>query len=186
MKDIIRLTEADLHALVNEAVKIYIKEAVNPIGKIQELIQQANDAYHNALSVQGNTEYPLMDKDGNPYGLKGDIRLDGRGYIIIPFSSWSYGSYSPEKIKVLTKTNGKIKLIQGDWMENGWKDARKMLNQIIRDAQIGNGNFQNYDPRWEDSDTPEEYKANKAALRDMNRKIGRKASVGMDYIGKNY
>lgn len=186
-KSILRLTESELKGLIRESVISIVSEAINPIAKIQELIQQANAAYHNALEVQGASEkWPLMDKEGTPYGLSGDVRLDGRGYIVIPFTSWSYGGYSPERIRVLTKAGGKIRVIQGDYMESGWKDARKMLNQIIRDAQTGNGYFQNYDPNWESTDTPEEYKANKSALKAMNKSIGMKSNVGTDYITKNY
>lgn len=185
-KSILRLTESELKGLIRESVISIVSEAINPITKIQELIQQANAAYHNALEVQDNDEWPLMDKEGTPYGLKGDVKLDGRGYIIIPFTSGAYGGYEPVKIRVLTKAGGRIRIIQGDYMEEGWKDARKMLKQIIRDAQTGNGYFQNYDPNWESADTPEEYKANKAALRNMNKQIGMKANSGMDYISKNY
>lgn len=186
-KRYLRLTESDLRQVVREAAtKILTEMAVDPTIKVQQLIQQANDAYRQTIEVQGQTEWPLMDKEGNPYGLSGEIRLDGRGYIIIPFNGGSYSPYNPEKIKVLTRAGGRIRLYPGDYMNNGWKDAAKMLKQIIRDAQIGNGHFQNYDPNWENSDNPEEYKANKAALRGMNKQIGRKASAGMDYIGKNY
>jgi hypothetical protein len=172
--------------LIESVIRRCVNEAIDPVAKIQEFIQQANAAYHNALEVQDNDEWPLMDKEGTPYGLKGDIKLDGRGYIIIPFTSGAYGGYEPVKIRVLTKAGGRIRIIQGDYMEEGWKDARKMLKQIIRDAQTGNGYFQNYDPNWESADTPEEYKANKAALRNMNKQIGMKANSGMDYISKNY
>lgn len=184
----IRLTESQLHKIIKESVNKVLNEAADPIAKIQSLIQQANDAYHEAAEAQGGDPNPLMDKDGTAYGLQGDVRLDGRGYVIIPFtsqSSWSEYT-SPAKIRVLTKAGGRIKILNGDYMTEGWKDAAKMLKSIIKHAQIGIGNFQNYDASWENSDTPEEYKANKAALRDMNKKIGRRAGTGVDYIGKNF
>ena len=186
MKKIIRFTESDLHNIVMESVRRCMNEAVDPVAKIQALIQQANDAYHHALEVQGESErWPLMDKEGTPYGLTSDIKLNGSGYIIIPFNG-AYGMYTPEKIKVLTRASGRIRIYPGDYMDNGWKDAAKMLKQIIRDAQIGNGHFENYDPNWEDADTPEQYKANREALRAMNKQIGRKSNSGMDYISKGY
>lgn len=185
-QDKARLIESKIRRIIRESVNSVINEAIDPVAKIQEFIQQANAAYHNALEVQGNDEWPLMDKEGTSYGLKGDVKLDGRGYIIIPFTSGAYGGYEPVKIRVLTKAGGRIRIIQGDYMEEGWKDARKILKQIIRDSQTGNGYFQNYDPNWESADTPEEYKANKAALRNMNKQIGMKANSGLDYISKNY
>ena len=187
MKKVIRLTESDLHNIVMESVKRCMNEAVNPVAKIQALIQQANEAYHNADEIQGGTEWPLMDREGMPYGLSSDIKLDGRGYVIIPFNGTSYSEYSePVKIRVLQKVGGKIRIIAGDTWTEGWKDVSKMLKRIIKDAHIGIGNFQEYDPNWESADTPEEYQANKAALRDFNKKIGRRASSGMDYLGKSF
>ena len=126
-----------------------------------------------------------MDKEGTPYGLTGDIKLNGRGYIIIPFNG-AYGMYTPEKIKVLTRAGGRIRIYPGDYMNNGWKDAAKMLKQIIRDAKIGNEYFVNYDPNWDYSETPEQNKEYREALRKMNKQIGRKASAGMDYLSKGY
>ena len=183
----LRLTESELKQVVREAaMKIITEMAADPTINIQQLIQQANDAYHHALEVQGKTErWPLMDKDGTPYGLTGDIKLDGRGCVVIPFDG-AYDVYTPEKIKVLTRAGGRIRINQGDYMNSGWKDAAKMLKQIIGDAQIGNGHFEKYDPNWESAETPEEYKANKEALRGMNKEIGRKASAGMDYLSKGY
>lgn len=182
-----KLTESELRQVIKESVmKIITEIKVDPVAKVQQLIQQANDAYQQAIQVQGQTEWPLMDKEGNPYGLSGNIKLDGRGYVVIPFNGGSYSPYSPEKYKVLTKAGGRVRLLPGDYMNNGWKDAAKALKQIIRDAQIGNGHFEKYDPNWESADTPEEYKANKEALRGMNKEIGRKAKAGMDYLGKAY
>lgn len=156
-----------------------LNEAIDPISKIQNLIAQANDAYHQADNEQGGTEWPLMDRDGNPYGLSSDIKLDGRGYVIIPFTAWQYSEYSqPVKIRVLKKVGGKVKIISGDYYEEGWKDVSKMLKRIIKDAQIGIGHFKEYDPNWEET-------SDKSSLRDMNKKIGRKASAGMENLSEN-
>jgi len=163
-----------------------INEAVDPVSKIQALIQQANDAYHNADSEQGGTEYPLMDKHGDIYGLSSDIELNGRGYIIIPFTAPSYSNHSdPVKIKVLSKVGGKIKIFQGDYFEEGWKDASKLLKSIIKDSDIGIGHFKEYDPNWENSDSKEEKTNNKSLLKAMNKKIGRNVSAGMDSVSEN-
>lgn len=185
-KKVIKLTESDLHKIVENTVRKLVSEAIDPVSKIQALIQQANEAYHQAAELQGGGEWPLMDKEGSPYGLSKDIILDGRGYINIPFNSGAYGSYSPERIRVITKAGGKIRIIKGDGLEPGWKYASKLLKQIINDAQIGNGYFQNYNPSWEDADTPEDYKANRQSLRNMNKQIGLRANTGMDYITKRY
>ena len=159
--------------------RYYLNEAVNPLDKIQALIDQANSAYAQAIEHQGETEWPLMDKDGEVYGLSGSIRLDKRGYIIIPINgspySFKYLTYGPVKIKVFTQSGGRIRILNGDYWDEGWKDARKILNNIIRDAKIGNSYFSEYDPSWEDE-------GNKAALRDMNKRIGRRSNAGMDYL----
>ena len=188
MKQIVRLTESDFHQFIHAAVRKALNEAIDPVAKIQTLIQQANDAYYKAQQAQDGDEWPLMTRNGEIYGLSGDIRLDGRGYIIIPFTApnrWSEYA-SPEKIRVLTKAGGKIRIIQGDYFDEGWKDAAKYLKKIIKDAEIGIGHFQNYDASWENSASPEEYKANKTSLRDLNKKIGRNTSAGQDYLEKNY
>lgn len=184
MKQMIK--EQQPRSIISNIVRQSINEAIDPVSKIQSLIQQANDAYHNADNEQGGTEWPLMDKRGNSYGLASDIKLDGRGYIIFPFNGGDYSGYSDiVKIKVLTKSGGKIHIIPGDWYQEGWKDASKLLKKIIKDAEIGIGNFKEYDPNWETSDSKEELKANKSALRNMNKKIGRYATAGMDYISEN-
>jgi len=152
-----------------------LNEAVNPLDKIQALIDQANSAYEQAIEHQGETEWPLMDKEGTIYGLSGNIRLDKRGYIIIPINGSPYSSYEPVKIRVFTQRGGKIKIIPGDYWDEGWKDAKKILNNIIRDANIGNAHFSEYDPSWEDE-------GNKSALRGMNKRIGRRADAGMEYL----
>ncbi len=156
---------------------------IDPVQKIQALIDQANQAYQQTKETQGETEWPLMDKEGETYGLKGDIILDKRGYIIIPTDGGAYGNYAPQKIRVLTKSGGKVRVIQGDYFEEGWRDAAKILKQIIRDAEIGNGHFREFDPAWEDSQgDKEQMKANKAALRQMNKNIGRKSNAGFEYL----
>lgn len=153
----------------------YLNEAVNPLDKIQALIDQANSAYAQAIEHQGETEWPLMDKDGEVYGLSGSIRLNKRGYIIIPINGSPYSSYEPVKIKVFTQHGEKVRILNGDYWSEGWKDARKILNNIIRDANIGNSHFTEYDPSWESE-------GNRAALKDMNKRIGRHSNAGMDYL----
>ena len=128
-----------------------------------------------------------MDKKGNSYGLKGQIKLDGRGYVIIPFIDVSngWGDYSTtEKIRVLKRVNGKVQIIKGDYFEEGWRDVQKKLKQIIRDAQIGNEYHKNYDPSWEDSDSREQFQTNRSNLKNMNKQIGRIANAGMEYLNK--
>ena len=165
------------------AKRTILIEAVDPVAKIQQLIDAANQAYQNALKSQNmDEEEPLMDKDGDTYGLSGEIKLTGNGYIIIPLRSY-FGNLGAEKIKVLTKQGGKVKLFNGDFYDQGWKDAKKILNNIIRDAEIGSKHFQNYDPSWEDdTDTP--YSERMANLKAHNKSIGRNANAGRDYITK--
>ena len=163
-----------------------LNEAYDPIQKVQAMIDAANNAYRDAKAKQEDT-LALMDKEGTTYGLKSDIKLDGRGYIHFPFvGASSYSSYTPEKIKVLTKVGGKVRLNLGDFYDSGWKDALKLLKQIIKDAEIGNGHFEQYDPNWEDAESKEDFNEKQKALRDMNKRIGRKANVGSEYIEKKY
>lgn len=198
-KNVLRLSENELKGMIRESVERCIKKRfmglnealVNGepsiVAKVRELIDRANEAYHQANEKQGGTDWPLMDRHGNIYGLSSDIKLDKRGYITIPFNGFKYSEYStPVKIRILQKVGGVVKIIQGDMWNEGWKDARKLLNNIIKDAQIGNGYFENYDPNWESSDTPEEFKANQSSLKAMNKQIGRNASTRMDYITKIY
>ena len=178
MKRKIRLSESDLHRIIKESVKKVLKEGkvVDYKERIMSLINDANNAYNNAVESQDGSDMPLMDKKGNFYGLSGQITLDRNGYVTIPFQGMQFGDYEyPEKIRVLKKVNGKVCLIKGDYNEEGWRDVQRMLKNIIRDAQIGNGYFTNYDPAWEDSETREDYEMNRSNLRDMNKKIGRNA-----------
>jgi hypothetical protein len=72
-------------------------------------------------------------------------------------------------------------LFQGDFYDEGWKDARKLLKQIISDAEIGAGYFKDFNPDWEMAQTSDERKANVASIRNMNKRIGRKSSTGIEY-----
>lgn len=151
---------------------------------IQPLIQQANESFMQAKEYCDNDDYPLMDKEGESYGLKGEIKLDGRGYIIFPFIN-TYGNNSNvEKIKVLQKRQGVLTLVKGDYFNEGWNDAKKMLKKIIKDAQRGIEYFKGYDSSWEYSETDDEFKTNRENLRQFNKQIGRKSNVGLDYLDR--
>ena len=159
-----------------------IKEGVarDPMTVIMSLIDAANNAYEQAAAEQDGDTTPLQDKDGNMYGLSGKIRLDGRGYITFPFvSAFKWGDYTPEKIRVLTKAGGKVRFFDGDYFTEGWKYAKKLLNNIIKHASIGTAYFKNYDPNWE-----YQGKEGKEALKQMNKQIGRRAKTDMEYINE--
>lgn len=168
--------------IISETINRHLNEAADPVSKIQSLIAQANDAFRKAAEAQDGDVYPLMDKKGNVYGLTSYIKLDGRGNIIIPIDGGAYSEYQPTKIKVLQKAGGKVRIFPGDFYDEGWKDAAKILKNIIRDSEIAIGYNKEYDMRWEDAETPEDRKANKEALKTMNKKIGRVSSAGMDYL----
>lgn len=173
--------------MIKESVKSILFEYKNPIDNVQLLIAAANNAYNEALTFQDGNDYPLMDKRGNTYGLNGKITLDKRGYITIPFKDGTngFGDYSlTEKIRVLRQVNGKWQIIQGWAMEEGWRDVQKILKQIIRDAQIGNEYFKNYDASWESAESDEEYNSNINSLKDMNKRIGRNTNIGGEYLSK--
>ena len=168
----VNINESALKSIVRNV----LEEAVDPIAKIQSEIDAANQAYHQALEHQGGGDMPLMDREGTCYGLSGDIKLDGRGYVTIPYTD-AYKSYTPVKIRVLQRVGGKIRIIPGDYWDEGWKDVRKHLRRIVKDAEIGNGMHSEYDPAWEEGGAD-----NKAALRNLNKKIGRKADAGMEFL----
>lgn len=182
-KRIIRINESQLRNIVTESVKRLINEAADPIEKINALINQANSAYKEAAEYLGGDEYPLMDKDGNSYGLTGNIKLDGRGYIIFPFNGF-FGMYEPQRIRIISKAGGKVRILQGDYYTEGWRDAAKLLKSVIKDAKRGIGHFENYDPNCETSETKDEYNANIASLKNMNKHIGLKADTGKEHISK--
>jgi hypothetical protein len=183
IKNTIRLTESDLHNIIKESVNKILREGVGiedspVVRRIQELIDSANDAFHNAKEICDDNRC-LMDKNEDVfYGLRADIYLDGRGYVNIPFDNYE-GTIS---IKVIKKLRGKIVLNKGDLYTEGWDDVKKLLKKIIRDAEIGIKHFQGYDPNWETSESPEELKANRQSLRNFNKSIGRKSNAGMDYL----
>lgn len=184
----INLTESRLRQIVAESIDNVLIEAKDPTSVINALIQSANEAVLKAVE-ECEDNYPLMDKNGELYGLNGEIKLDGRGYIIFPFTQLNYGSQSysrPERIRILTKEHGMLKLVHSDYWTEGWEDAKKILKCIIKDAQRGISHFNLYDPSWEDSETPEEFKSNKEQLRNFNKTIGRKADTGMSYLQKKY
>jgi hypothetical protein len=185
-KNLIRLTEGDLHRIIKESVKNVLKEAKDPTIVIQSLIQQANESFMQAKQYCED-EWPLMDKEGETYGLSSEIKLDGRGYVIIPFIGNRYGNYNGiEKIKVLQKRRGIVTVIKGDDFIEGWKDVKKLLNSIIKDSKRGIEYFKGFDPDWEESETKDEFKANRENLRQFNKQIGRKSNVGMEYLNKRY
>lgn len=171
----IRLTEANLRRIVTEATMRILREARDPMANINALIGQANEAYQSLVDEFGHG-YLLMDREGNSYGLKGNIRLDGRGYIVIPFDD-PYGVYTPERIKILTKAGGRLRIIKGDWGELGWSDAKKLLNNIIKDAERGLGHLRDYDPNWEDEDS---YPDGKQMIKDFNKSHGFKVGANMN------
>ena len=181
--------ENRIHRIIKESVNNILLEASDPTAKVQALIDQANAAYQKAAQYQDGDEYPLMDRKGESYGLTGPIKLFGHGYIYIPFNAWKYSGRDytePIKIRILTKAGGRVRFVPGDWDTEGWKDARKMLNDIIKDAERGIGHFQNYDPNWETAENEEEYQSNVANMKAMNKQLGLRSNTGKDYIEKRF
>lgn len=171
-----KLTGSNLRHLVAESATRILREARDPMNNINALIDQANEAYQRIVDEFGPGLH-LMDREGNSYGLKGNIRLDGRGYIIIPFDD-PYGSYTPERIRILTKAGGKLRIIKGDYWDAGWNDAKKLLKNIIKDAERGYGHLQDYDPNWEDE---ESYTDGRQRIKDFNKSHGFNAGANMPY-----
>lgn len=181
-KKIIKLKESDLHKIIKESVNRILNEERNPLSKIQDLIQQVMDIYNQAKQEQDGDNYPLMDREGNSYGLKGNIKLMKNGYITIPLIYELGKQEEIVKIKVFSQRQGKVVIENGDYYSEGWKDAKKILNKIIKDANISSNYFKNYDPNIEYSNNNDEYKKNKSKLQDFNIQIGRNKNAGIDYI----
>ena len=175
----IRINETRLRQIVTESINRALNEAVDAVERVTSLIDTANKAYEDAAAYTEDT-MPLVDKDGDSYGLVQPITLK-RGHVIIRYND-PYRKYMDMDIRVLAKQNGKTVLVNGDFWDEGWKDAKKELNQIIKDAERGRKHFQGYDPNWEEADTPEDFKANRERMEKFNKSIGVKPKRGVDLI----
>jgi hypothetical protein len=182
-RQIIKINENKLQHIIMESIKMVLNESTNVVETVNDLINAANQAYIDAVNFTGD-KYALMGKDGISYGLKELVALK-RGRVIITYDD-IYNSHIDMNVKVLEKRNGKIYIINGDYFDEGWKDVRKELNQIIKDAERAKQHMQNYDPNWEDADTLEDFKANKAKMKNFNKSIGLKADTGLDQIRNNF
>jgi hypothetical protein len=145
----------------------------NIIAKIQNLIDQANNAYQEVYTEYGDNMC-LMDKNAEIYGLSGKIVLSKNGLIKIPMVD-NYNFYTDHKlqaIKVFTKIGGKYTFYKDELGGEDWRYAKKILANIIADAKRFKEDMAGYDPNWED---PNE--GNPQAIRDFNKKSRVKADA---------
>lgn len=176
------INENRVNRIISESIKKVLNESVDVVSKVKELVDAANKAYIDAFETCGL--FPLIDKEGDSYGLKDEI-VFSRGRVIIMYSD-VYNKHMNMNVKVLAKQGGEVKLIKGDYMTEGWNDIKKALTQIINDAERGKQHMQNYDPRWEEAETPEEFSANKEKMKGFNKSVGMRANTGIDQISKKY
>ena len=179
----IRINETRLKQIVTESVNRVLNEAVDAVERVTSLIDTANNAYEDAAEYTGDC-MPLVDKDGDSYGLVQPIALK-RGHVVIRYND-PYRKHMDMDVRVLAKQNGKIVIVNGDFWDEGWKDVKKELNRIIKDAERGRKDFQGYDPNWETADTPEDFKANRTSMEKFNKSIGVTPKRGVELIKKNY
>ena len=173
-----KITENSIRKIIRESLYEIAKvpRGGNFLATVQNLIAQANNAYNEAVQ-KCEDDTPLMDREGDSYGLVGQIVLTKTG--VVKFTLKYALSREPEThvVKVMSiKRNGDVVPIQGDYWEEGWKDVRKILNGIIKDAQRGMQYFTNYDPSIEELPA----KQGKQAMRDFNKSIGRVPTAGTD------
>ena len=179
----IRINETRLKQIVTESVNRVLNEAVDAVERVTSLIDAANNAYEDAADYTGDS-MPLVDKDGDSYGLVQPITLK-RGHVVIRYND-PYRKHMDMDVRVLAKQNGKTVIVNGDFWDDGWKDVKKELNRIIKDAERGRKYFQGYDPNLETADTPEDFKTNRASMEKFNKSIGVTPKRGVELIKKNY
>lgn len=177
MNHMSNIRENRLNRIISEAVRKVISEGANVIDKFSELVNSANEAYRRNVEEFGE-KMSLMDREAECYGLSSDIRIFGNGYIVFPFTGWQYSAYDkPEKIKVFTKSGGKPRLYKDELhYQYDYRDAKKLLKQVISDAERYRKDMEGYDPNWED-----EGDGNPKAIRDFNKSIGVRAGARKPY-----
>lgn len=171
------IRENRLNRIISEAVRKVINEGTSVVDKFSELVNSANEAYRRNVEEFGG-EMSLMDREAECYGLSSDIRILGNGYIVFPFTGWQYSAYGkPEKIKIFTKAGGKVKLYKDELHYSyDYRDAKKLLKQVISDADRYRKDMEGYDPNWEDKED-----GNPKAIRDFNKSIGVRAGARKPY-----
>lgn len=156
---------------------ILLKEAYNRnvLEKIQSMIDQANMAFESNMNEYGDsTKLCLLNKEGGLYGLDGKIKLYKNGYIMIPLCTpYDTGNYNYEKIKVFVKKGDGFKFYYDEThMDYDWRDAQKILKNVVADALRYKKDMEGYDPNWEDDNNVE-------AIKQHNKSIGVKANRGL-------
>ena len=174
----VRITEGMIRRIIRESLYEIAKvpRGGSFLTTVQNLIAQANDAFNEAKAkCEDNT--PLMDREGDSYGLAGPIVLTKTGVVKYTLVSPYERTPDVHNVKVMSiRRNGDVVPVQGDYWEEGWKDVRKTLNAIIKDAQRGMAYFSGYDPAIEELPA----KQGKQAMRDFNKSVGLNRNVGTD------
>lgn len=174
----IRISESELSDIVAESVSRVINEGTSVVDRFSELVNSANEAYRRNVEEFGD-EMSLMDREAECYGLSSDIRVMGNGYILFPFKAWKYSTYNGPTIRIRTfsKAGGKVTLYKDELHYSyDYRDAKKLLKQVISDAERYRKDMEGYDPNWED-----EEEGNPKAIRDFNKSIGVRAGARKPY-----
>ena len=138
-----------------------IDEAVSNGAKLilqmQELVNQANQAYENAKQVTEDDTCLMGGRDNPQYGLAQPITFSRGNVIIVTVSPYEREPYK-EVIKCFRTVRGvTVKFSDDDaYPYGGYQYAVKTLRSIIRDAQRGIQYFHEMDPNWDDK-TQERY-----------------------------
>lgn len=171
------IRENRLNRIISEAVRKVINEGTSVVDRFSELVNSANEAYRRNVEEFGEG-WSLMDNEAECYGLSSDIRVLGNGYIVFPFTGWQYSPYNgPIRIRTFSKAGGKATLYKDELHYSyDYRDAKKLLKQVISDAERYRKDMEGYDPNWEDKED-----GNPKAIRDFNKSIGVRAGARKPY-----
>lgn len=135
--------------------KVDIDEAVSNGAKLilqmQELVQQANQAYENAKQVTEDETCLMGGRDNPQYGLVQPITFS-RGSVIIVTKSPYERNPDREVIRCFKTVRGVTMKVTDDeaFPYGGYQYAVKTLRNIIKHAQRGIEYFHAMDPNWDD------------------------------------
>lgn len=159
-KTLIKITENDIHRMVEDAIGRYLNESINEMpslplsqvqdryglfAKLQNYIAKMNEKKNAIIKDYGDST-TCLDKDGEFYALTGDIKLQNNGSVIIQTE------HGLDKYRALTKAGGVWKKCAGDYYNGGFNEALQTLKRINKDLDRYIYDIQNYNSDWDDRD----------------------------------
>ena len=134
-----------------------VSNGTNLIMKMQELVNQANQAYEDAKQRTEDDACLMGGRDNPMYGLVQPIKLQ-RGSVVIVTKSPYERDNDTETIRCFKTVRGVTMKVSDEeaYPYGGYQYALKRLRQIIRDAQRGIEYNSTFDPNW-DEKTQQKY-----------------------------